>query len=1341
MAATATARQAPSPDALRQRLAALRRRLRLVAACRGTGWLLAATLAAFCAAGLLDWRFHLPPLVRAIFLVGTLVAAGLIVLRSLVRPLAARADDLTLALRVEERFPGFNDALASTVQFLEPVAPGASDSETLRQAAVRRALGRAQGLDFNRVVDRHGLRPAVLAGAAALAAAVTLAVLAPPLAATALVRLADPFGTHDWPRKTRIEVEAPRPRVGRNEAFEVRARLAGVIPDQAGASFTFDGLPPVTLTADVVRDGASAGRLLVRLPPDRVQRSFRFRVTANDAVSEEYAVAVLPPPVLVPLGPDEPSPHVRLYFPAYTDLPSPADLPAGTGNVEAVAGTAVRLRARADRPLARAAVEFLPEERFVVPALPLAALAARNALGAAAALAGGQAVWALAPAVLEEDRCTFTVDFLPRVAGLYALHFEDDSGLVASRLFELHVKADPAPAVQLDRPSPSRDLLSVLPDATLTLQATADDPVFAVRSVFLEYRFAKEAEAGRAALYDPATLAERVAVAAGPGVLAAHLRPRPQRVEINQPLFLRLLTHADGSPPREGDVILLTACADDFDDVTIDKQPGRSHEVEVRVVGREALDVVHNQEQMHIQQDLVRAREKQREAQAKVTAAENELRKENRFGPDQVEQVLQAEQLQQQVREQVGTDKEGLRARAQRLLESLRQNGMENSAARDRVGDVARELERLSAEDLEQAEARLAEARNRAESQEDKDAPERRARAEARAAEAERQARAAEEAAREQAARAARAEKTAAKTADPREKAGLAEDAREARREAGEQEKKARDLRQEARERRESAGPPEAPRPREALADARRHQEEVEKTLTDLLQRMEPWTSSREIKGEAGRLLQQQEKLQAALEELAEKKEIPQGANRDQLNDSQKAELDSQANAQKKVEERTNQLLEKMKRIAEERKEKDTATAQELQDARDRALKEDLPGQMKDAARQIQQGQLANARQSQKASAAGLKQLLKDLEERREAELDRLAKKMRQTEKEVDKLLDEQERLKKKMKEAEAIADPKEREEALQALHREQRQLQKKAEELLQRLTRERGAARAGQALAKAGERMEQAAQQLSRGEPADEAVEDVLDRLDEARAEAEQATDRAEDELDREQRARIADVLKRFKERQDALGAEAVRVQRKLRGRERVRSALASLRDLAGNQRALGGEVAEAGKKELTGVPVFARLVKRSAEAMGEAGDRLDALAAKLPPPEALPDEEADRLQAQALRRLDQVIAALKDENAGRMARAGGGGAGGGGPVGDDSIPPTAQLKVLHKLQEDVNRRTEVFVKGHPDPKAVDDKAKAELEAIRRDQQDVAELLEQLRGGGEPAAAEGDKQ
>src|SRR5262249_57654141 len=103
----------------RRRFAALRRRLRFVVTVRGVGWLLTLLLFAAAGAGFLDWLWRLPALVRAVVLVGTLAGAGLVAYRMLLRPLATRADDLALALRIEERYPSLNDALASTVQFLE----------------------------------------------------------------------------------------------------------------------------------------------------------------------------------------------------------------------------------------------------------------------------------------------------------------------------------------------------------------------------------------------------------------------------------------------------------------------------------------------------------------------------------------------------------------------------------------------------------------------------------------------------------------------------------------------------------------------------------------------------------------------------------------------------------------------------------------------------------------------------------------------------------------------------------------------------------------------------------------------------------------------------------------------------------------------------------------------------------------------------------------------------------------------------------------------------------------------------------------------------------------------
>src|SRR5262249_53252282 len=161
---------------LSQRLAGLRRRLRFVATFRGSSWLLTIVLATVVLVGLADWRWHLPNLVRAVALTGLLGGAGLIVYRFLIQPLSQPTDDLSMALRVEERYPILNDALASTVQFLGGAAPD-GESPSLRREAVRRAVSKAEGCDFSRVVDSRGLRTAGLCSLLACAVAVMLFVM------------------------------------------------------------------------------------------------------------------------------------------------------------------------------------------------------------------------------------------------------------------------------------------------------------------------------------------------------------------------------------------------------------------------------------------------------------------------------------------------------------------------------------------------------------------------------------------------------------------------------------------------------------------------------------------------------------------------------------------------------------------------------------------------------------------------------------------------------------------------------------------------------------------------------------------------------------------------------------------------------------------------------------------------------------------------------------------------------------------------------------------------------------------------------------------------------------
>ncbi len=187
------------------------------------------------------------------------------------------------------------------------------------------------------------------------------------------------------------------------------------------------------------------------------------------------------------------------------------------------------------------------------------------------------------------------------------------------------------------------------------------------------------------------------------------------------------------------------------------------------------------------------------------------------------------------------------------------------------------------------------------------------------------------------------------------------------------------------------------------LAEARKaHQEEVEKTLNDLLRRLEPWTSSHEIKGEANRLLEEQKRLQAEVEKLEQNTDMA-GKSPDDLTEAQQADLDNVKHAQQKLEERTRQLLGKMERVAAERdkKDKDPETARELRDALKEAKQDNIVEQMREAHETSKITNCSKPKEKQRDSIRDLKKLVKNLEDRREAELDRLAKKLREKEKEL----------------------------------------------------------------------------------------------------------------------------------------------------------------------------------------------------------------------------------------------------------------------------------------------------------------------------------------------------
>ncbi len=1248
---------------------------------------------------------------------------------------------------------------------------------------MRKALAAAEGCDFKRVVSTRGtLLPGSLAGISFLFALI-LAMIYPHATALALVRLADPFGDHRWPAVTQVAltVSPSATRVSSNAEVKVTAHVTGVVPDKATlvvrrgpenpAEDRLEKQPDDIEKELTVRDGVATKSLKANDLPGHCH----LFVRANDGASTAVEIVVVQPPTLEMVD-GRSSLQVRLDYPAYTRQPSPYLLPPGIGNVGnanivadeplTVPGTVVSVRARANKDIQRAWVEFVPKPEGLTWSRVLACSGT------------GPAVY---PVTLESDHRTFSVHFTARLSGAWTIRLEDDLGSSKYPLgegagYQLSVREDPAPTVKLVSPrtGTKAEAVPVLVGDEMPLGVVAEDRIFGIRSVFLRYRFAADTPwlKVETPLFDHATARRDLIApwAGGSAFLAAE--PLPDLLEFHNTLRLARLKHPDGSPPRPGDVITVQVGADDFDDVNWTKGPGYSDAIDLRVVDRPTLRTTLDQEQEDIRKALLEVQKKEHEINERIRTLQKKVEEDAKtrqvlerlgFSPEEARQVApglnekERDELGMLVHKQleleraVGGPKEGLRDRIARLRERLAQDGRQDGAEDQRLARLERELKRLAENELKVATTEIDKARQEA-NLDDQDLADRKAQRTRKAAQLENEAKSAEKLAGLHEQTAASMEEAARGETEPAKKARLEKEARDQRQGAEKQAARARALQESARLERERPDSDLAAH----LATSRARQEEIEKTIDDLLGGAASGSGIEEAQRDAVRLLQQQRQLERDVQTAQAR--LQAGRKPEDLTEPEREHLRGLAEQQRRLGEQADALLEQMTKAADKADKENPEAGRSLRQSRDEARKGVMPGRMKEAADQVGRNQLNQGAETQQQVNRQLEKLVQELDRRRDEDLERLARRTRENEKRLERLVKENEELQRKVREAAAIPDADKREQELKRLAREQERVRKDAEDMLKVLDRQR----ANRPLAQAVDALGQEGKDLQEGKvPQPGQQQEGLDRLQEARAEVKKAGDKIEEELTREQLVRVADSLRRLKERQAALVAEGVRLQTGVKEagewRLEVKKEWLRLADVQGRKKdgaeadgvpGLGDETNVLANRDLAGAPVLARLLIRSADAMEQSSERLRSLVRTQPAPASLPDAELTRLQAEALRRLEQVLAAVQDEvdrpRRANNARPAGDKPppppqGSSRPNAGDGIPPLAQLKLLRNLQREVNQASEDFRKQHPDLTKLTEAERSELRSINRLQKVVAELFEELRRQPGEAAAVGE--
>lgn len=1286
------------PPLLPQRLAALRARLRQTLLAYGLGWTIAVVVGAVLATCLADWLLHIDDAgVRVIVGLAIVAAGGWVAWRRLFVPLRVPLSDVDLALRIEDRYPGFHDSLASSVQFAAAGGDRQIGSPALQQAVVRETLARLETIDTSDVVQTCSTRRAAGAAAFVCLLAASIASLDRPQTVIALERLVSPFSGPNWPRRTNLRLldanlnpiagdTTDALRTTRGEPLKIYAENStGRLPDKvllefrrldessAGEKSSSEAMRPLSL-----RDAAGNARELAMGELPTAHGDLEFRVLGGDDATAWRRLAISPAPLVETL-------NVTIEPPAYLHR-APQTQPEGAGNIQGFIGTRVHVVAGVNKPLGAAALRIKEQ-----PPQPIEI-----------------------PAGSRELRASFVVV----EPGVYSwwLELTDAEGFEnpSPPRYEVVALTDAEPDVRID--VPASDLL-ITADAEVAVRTTAKDDI-GLKELWLSFtRRDLPAEAAGASEDDPAESAPpaamgRIDLFDGQGRPGEHIA--------------EYLWQIGKLGVSEGAQIVFRAEAtDDFDlsDAFPEGQAppphvGRSIARTLTVVSKADKLRELAQQQAGLLDELERALTLQKQSHDQVNDLVAQLRNTGELRAEDIDALQRAELGQREVAGQLSHPALGLGPRAQKLLDDLRANHIDDAPTEQRLSEIVGELGRLGDENLPLIESELTRARKLAQSR----AP---------ASPSEKGSGTSEPS--EGFGENHRPERGSPPVQQPAtpgdEQSRKAERQRRGKQDArnsGDSEKAQKSAVNDAadvagRQRRAADGEPPAMAPLQTVAE---NQREVLDSISELVQQLSQWRTEQDAARELSEVSRDQRDLNRKTADLGQQTLTKL---REQLTPQERADLDKLAERQKTQADRLDQLRARLHSRLEELSRDNPGAQAALEQALDQARDLGVSEQMREAAGQIGENRMGAALTQQQEVLEKLHEIEKTLADQRETGGEALVKQLKQAESGLEQLVKREALLQQKMRELAQDQAAPDREAQLERLRREQKQVREEAARLARRLSRLQ-AQRPSASLQRAARRMQQAEEQFEQGagDDAAETREEAAADLEQAQRELARERRQAEEQLAREQLEKIADRLQAMIGRQQAVIDETGRLEEIRRSAGRfTRGQLATLQDLSTTERSLQEETETLAEK-VTAAEVFAMALRGAARRMQQAASLLED---RQTGEETLAAEQAARL------RYTELIDALKKDEPPQGQEPQPGQQqqqqqqqqeSPSGPP-SEGIPAIAQLKMLLSLQRDLLSRTGELQARQKAGQGLTPEQTLEFESLAREQADLADLARNL--------------
>ena len=758
--------------------------------------------------------------------------------------------------------------------------------------------------------------------------------------------------------------------------------------------------------------------------------------------------------------------------------------------------------------------------------------------------------------VFDSSRMAFKTELAVKGSFSFWFDLKDTDGFKNRDAVHYEVRGfrDEAPRVVIDEPKTDRDVPA---DAVVPVRVTVDDD-FGLQSARLIYRVAT----GESEPHD----------------------------EVAIPLWTAPLKGRDGQAPpvkhhelahdwpmaslklQVGAIVTFYADAHDFDTI---KGPnvGKSREVRLRIVSKEDAIRQFDDSRRDLREDLARLLTMQKQALAPVENAARNLEQTKQLDPRERDDLNNAGMIQRQVGNRVNNRDDGVTAKVRRMLDELRNDKLDIPDAQKQLEEMMRQLGVIRDQHLGPAEQAISRATKSLDQNPASPA-------------AARQSTAASDTA-------APSKPTDQPPPSPAEPAAKERTA--------------------GAERKEAKKPEEQPAPAGkksdstelALAEAKTNQKAIATELEKMLESLSEFETYRGVVKDAQELVKQHEQTMKQTAEVADKPDMA-GKRLDALSPEQKSELGNLAARQAQVGKGLQNLLERMGEMAKRLDASDPLASSALREAAEKSQRQGTAAKLNDAADRLEKNQMGEARPRQDQARDELKDLVDAIQNRRERELARLVKELKNAEAELEKTRARQAQNLKKTRDAQNNPNAQQRREQLKRLAKEQAEIKKDLERQLQRLAKLSAdrAARAGQT---AAGRMSRAQNQLDddQGEDAGKQEEEALSDLEDAQDELEEVRKDAEEQLAVEQLARMGDRLKSLAERQEKIVTETVSYEAAAPERKRQ----AHHRAAGWGQGALGhvqsGIKDETGEliENLDGAPVFALTLRRAGENMDDRG------------------------------------------------------------------------------------------------------------------------------------------